>query len=368
MCAPDVKTIENGKNQKMLDCETKGTIVNGVGNNKSTGVAPSFRRSHSLSEASTHMTVGTLLSFFFVVLGSYLPSFLAPMAAKATYQYALFDYDPSLTHFDNTIGTWGTDYFLAFVMGVHIWRFPSTKRTTKLGSSHTKTSASHIHTRRSQGMLVCYLLSVLAGGLAHQFYTTIESRSHWTFRFLWTICVGTVTLASSFMGSIATEMNHIDRGEPSDGRKGNLVLPIIPTWFWIGFGICSTLVVIFGGMSFQRPACDIFMAGVTQIPSTFYVMAMYGLGLVEYPISKSTRAIGCIGFILNAPLLPMYPLLVQYTNLDLGSVNLLLHTWLFVAWSLQGMTLRQVAIALDEHESTSDKAAASATERTKKES
>ena len=49
-----------------------------------------------------------------------------------------------------------------------------------------------------------------------------------------------------------------------------------------------------------------------------------------------------IGFIGNAPLLPLYPLLVQYTNLTLAGINTLLHTWLLVMWGLQGMSLWHV--------------------------
>ncbi|KAL7569937.1 hypothetical protein ACA910_008597 [Epithemia clementina (nom. ined.)] len=378
MCAPDSTSIESisisSKRRHHAAART-----NNEGNENATKVTTttsqmarfSFsRRRHSLSEASSHLSAGTLLSVVFVVFATYFPFILAPMAAKATYQHASFNYNAEWSHFDNTFWTWGTDYFLALAMGILIWSFPSTKRPKQEASSSTtcEPSFSHVHTIRSQGMLWCYLLSVLAGGLAHQFYTTLESRAHWSFRLLWTICVGTVTAAPGFMGSVATELSHIDRETRGFGsnnsssvkqrsgslwtydRNGMIILPSIPTWFWTGFAICSTLIVAFGGMSFQRPACDIFVAGITQSPSTFYVMAMFGVGLVQYPISNVTRFMGAISFILNAPLLPLYPLLVQYTDWSLGTVNLFLHTWLLFSWSMQGLSLRQVAIALQEHE------------------
>lgn len=95
-----------------------------------------------------------------------------------------------------------------------------------------------------------------------------------------------------------------------------------------------------GYISFKRPACDIFIAGITQAPSTFYCLGALGLrkwgeeidskkkrdespiGLVRLPY----RLMFYIGFIGNAPLLPMYPLLVQYSGMSLAGINTLLHT------------------------------------------
>jgi hypothetical protein len=42
----------------------------------------------------------------------------------------------------------------------------------------------------------------------------------------------------------------------------------------------------------------------------------------------------------------MYPLLVQYTDWSLASVNTLLHSWLCVAWSMQGISMQHVIQAL----------------------
>lgn len=94
-----------------------------------------------------------------------------------------------------------------------------------------------------------------------------------------------------------------------------------------------------GYISFKRPACDIFIAGITQFPPTFYCMG--ALGLRNWPkrgdvaavkgespidlVRLSYRLMYYVGFIGNAPLLPMYPLLVQYTDMSLGGINTLLH-------------------------------------------
>ena len=373
MCAPDSRPIENVERKNETRPFSNGSNQETIPKPLNTKAEQGFssRRRHTMSEVSLHFVAGAVMSLFFAILAAYLPYFLAPKAAEATYQYAYYVYDRNLSYFDNTFWTWGTDYILAFAMGTLIWSFP---RSTK----GKQTSASRVQTRRSQGMLLSYLLSVLAGGLAHQFYTTFESRHHWSFRFLWTICVGTVTIAPAFMGTVATELNHIDwetrgsehseltsRNEPKGGfsslvfydRNGMVLLPHVPTWLWSGYAFCSTMIVILGGMSFERPACDIFIAGITQSPSTFYVMALLFFGLVRHPVSRWTRIVGTIAFIMNAALLPLYPLLVQYTDWELGTVNLFLHCWLFVSWSNQGITLRQLAIAVDEYESKQRKEA-----------
>lgn len=56
-----------------------------------------------------------------------------------------------------------------------------------------------------------------------------------------------------------------------------------------------------------------------------------------------------IGFIGNAPLLPLYPLLVQYTDWTLASINTLLHSWLLVMWGMQGLSLWHVCDVVDDY-------------------
>ena len=322
-------------------------------NNKDRSQRPLMRRSSSISELSFHFTSGSVASFAVILFSIYFPFLLAPFAAKETYHTAFYEYSVDTHHFDNTFWTYGTDYFLAFCMGCLI------------KSISTKHVLSATHAWRSRGLLACYLLSVTAGGIAHQFYTSIEQRNTWHFRCLWTICVGTVTAASGFMGSIGSELvRHDAAKEAQTGgdywqvkRRGgssssitsywsSLRVPELAEWFWVAFGCCTTAVCLAGGLSFQRPACDIFVAGITQFPSTFYMMMILACGLPLHPIRASTRIMGILGFILNAPLLPMYPLLVQYTNWSLASVNTLLHTWLLVAWGLQGLALRDIEIAI----------------------
>jgi len=289
-----------------------------------------LRRKSSVSEKSFHFTSGSVASAAVTAFSLWFPFALAPWAASETYHYAWYDYDPDVSHFDNTAWTYGTDYLLAACLGLLALSIP-------VGRS----AASRVHAWRSRGLLLCYLLSVLAGGVAHQFYTTLEQRNTWHFRLLWTVCVGCVTFASAFMGSIGSELVRFDRE-----RDLSTSMPVVPEWFWAAYGIFTTAVCASGGISFQRPACDIFIAGITQSPSTFYMMTIFLVGLPTHPVPRWTRVIGVLGFILNAPLLPMYPLLVQYTDWSLAGVNTLLHTWLLVAWGLQGLALRRIERSL----------------------
>ena len=83
----------------------------------------------------------------------------------------------------------------------------------------------------------------------------------------------------------------------------------------------------------ERPAADIFLAGITQTPPTVYTivaMASANWG----PHSKWPSIYLAIGSFLNAPLLPLYGILVRY-GLPLGVVNTILHTNLLVAWGMQ---------------------------------
>jgi hypothetical protein len=284
------------------------------------------------------------------------PLLLFPQAAIPTYQVASYKYDPHISFFDNTLLTYGTDYLIAVAMIWHIVSFPQppplTARTAAGGGGeHQHGQNSHCMMRytkiafHSKGLLASYAASVLFGGLCHQFYTSIDMRQTWHFRLLWTICVGFVTVAPGFMGAIATELVR------QDAQLKLAVLPAIPAWFWTGFASTVTMATIAGYFSFQRPACDIFVAGVTQFPTTFYLMAMLAIGLPSYAnLTRTTRYAGLIGFILMSFTLPSYPLAVQYTDLSLGQVNGILHVVLLTAWSLQGMTLRRICHALQESE------------------
>jgi len=277
---------------------------------------------------------GAVAAFGILAFSLWFPFFLAPQAAGRTYHRAFYQYDASKSHFDNTAWTYVTDYILAIVMAKSVYNIMKDSRK----------NISDRLCRRSASLLMLYCISVIAGGLAHQFITTLELRNSLYFRFLWIVCVGTVSAASCSMGMSGTEAVRQFQKQPNCSKM-LLQLPALNEAFWWTFGICLAAVCAMGGISYQRPACDIFIAGITQTISSFYMMIFFFL--VEHKrVTKFARSVGFVGFILNAPLLPMYPLLVQYTNLTLASVNTLLHCWLCVAWSMQGYSLHHLVKAL----------------------
>ena len=69
------------------------------------------------------------------------------------------------------------------------------------------------------------------------------------------------------------------------------------------------------------------------------------------PSIKHAERVLRIAFFLNAPLLPLYPVLVKQ-GLSLGVVNAILHLWLCVAWGLQFVSLNgfcwQLGLGFDQ--------------------
>jgi hypothetical protein len=289
-----------------------------------------------------------------IAFSLYFPFILAPYAASKTYDAAFYKYHPEMSHFDNTVWTYGTDYALAVVMAVIV------NTTLRLSTRNVTDKLC----RRSSSLLLLYAVSVIAGGCAHQFFTTLDSRNTLAFRFLWTVCVGTVCSGSISMGMSGSEairkfqqlQQQQQEREPNNDTSSLLLMkvPVLTDAFWLAYGGTVTIVCALGGISFQRPACDIFIAGITQSPSTFYCMIFFLLVRHER-VQLWAKVVGFVGFILNAPLLPMYPLLVQYTDWSLASVNTLLHCWLCVAWSMQGISMRHVIRALNSSENTKKK-------------
>ena len=103
-------------------------------------------------------------------------------------------------------------------------------------------------------------MSVLSGGYAHYTFKTIEELNSMQFRICWIICVGCVTAAGGFMGSCGSQiylaMNHSVAKE-----KVRFRLVHVSDLLWFIYGGFMTYVCANGEISYQRPACDIFVAG-----------------------------------------------------------------------------------------------------------
>ncbi|KAL7475881.1 hypothetical protein ACHAW6_001777 [Cyclotella cf. meneghiniana] len=279
-------------------------------------------------------------------------------AALATYIPASYRYDAVHTRFDNTAWTYGTDYVLTAVMGI-IGCFI----LSKPGRSSRRLR------HYSAALLGCYALSTLPGGYAHQTVVGAERLNAMHFCRLGIVCVGNVSFASCWMGLIGREVARL-----FDSRS---VVPQGPWYFWPVYGSFMTAACALGYMSFKRPACDIFIAGITQFPTTFYCLAALLVGARNHGLKKrvgldydSQKDVGsgspdshpidnvllrykimyCVGFIGNAPLLPMYPILVQYSGMSLAGINTLLHSWLMVMWGMQGISLLHLCRVVDKWE------------------
>ena len=290
----------------------------------------------------TYTALGIATSVLVTLFSLYLPFWVgSPEAAKDTYHLARFEYEADKHHFDITAWTYGTDYGLALTM--LLWCASMLLQQNHYGIRNNNGPL----VRHIWGLFGGYAVSTLAGALSHQHYVNIELRSTWHFRVLWTVCVGTVTLASSSMGSIASELV-VRFAQQETPNKQRLPTVYVPPVFWQSYAIMTTLFAIFGWFSYQRPACDIFIAGITQFPSSFYIIWVLAKIGQQSPhlLRASYTYIGMLSFIANAPLLPIYPLFVQYTSMNLAQVNTFLHSWLFISWSMQAFAMRHVRQAV----------------------
>ena len=129
-------------------------------------------------------------------------------AGKLTFIPARWVYDDIDSRFDNTFLTYGTDYgiaiFMAFATYKCLTASPYTHLYTAISNQHDSSAKSL--KLRSAALFLSYASSVLAGGIAHQFFTNVpDSLNTVSFRILWTICVGSVTAAGGFMGMCGSQ-------------------------------------------------------------------------------------------------------------------------------------------------------------------
>lgn len=280
-------------------------------------------------------------------------------AAEKTFLRTSFKYDRVDTLFDNTILTWGTDYAIGAIMTYLAIRCICAT-TSQRGMRNE--GASRKLRKTSAALLLLYTISVLAGGIAHQTFTTIDSLNTNSFRVLWTICVGTVTAAGLPMGMIGSELCRRLNAN-ADESKVRFRMPIIPDSFWYIYAGYFTLTCALGGISYKRPACDIFAAGASQfVPTAYNLLVLLSIrwddacaieaksivsGITIRDIKIPYRLMFYVGFLSNSPLLPVYPLLVQYTQLPLGIVNAILHVNLTLSWGMQGLCLHHFCKAMN---------------------
>mmetsp|Transcript_10975 Transcript_10975/g.14721 ORF Transcript_10975/g.14721 Transcript_10975/m.14721 type:complete len:359 (+) Transcript_10975:253-1329(+) len=355
MCKPSGSDNQNSH----LRQRNGASVSNG---NKS--VEPEVNASLGASQKDSTSPFFNILFLLLISYGSlefaqWFPYQLFPEAALATYVPASYQYDEIETRFDNTIWTWGTDYGLFIIFSYAAYRC-----FTAVASPKGRSPSARLRTL-SAALLALYAISVFAGGWAHQFFLTLDSLNTVEFRIIWTICVGTVTAAGGVMGAIGSEISRSFNVRSSHLVKEEIFsTPAFPDWFWAGWAIYMTSACAIGSISFKRPACDIFIAGTTQfVPSVHCVSSLFVRYWADQKAHKGQNNSGevrrlyrifhYVGFFFNAPLLPSYPLLVQYTSLSLGTVNSLLHFWLLMGWGMQALSLYHLSTGLSSSSTTS---------------
>mgnify|MGYP003386000130 FL=1 len=111
---------------------------------------------------------------------------------------------------------------------------------------------------------------------------------------------------------------------------------IFATHTWIVWGYVLLMLITLGGLSCVRPACDIFLAGVTQSIPVFYLQyCLYVTTFCHHTLSRVTFGLLFIGVILNAPLIVLYPHLLDMFGAPI--TNVCLHATLLLSWGSQGV-------------------------------
>ena len=260
-------------------------------------------------------------------------------------------YDETNTVFCDSVWTWGTDYILATFMALGAYRLYFRSYTT----SRSREVLSGVPTTASI-LMILYTLSVLSGGYAHQHYHTVKSLNTQSFKITWFICVGTVAMAGGPIGAIGS---NLAKSFNKMNAESYFHVPILPNVFWVGWSILFTAWCYNGDMSYKRPPCDIFIAGTTQaLPSFYSILVLLSFKwksnkndlILKSFLEKVTpmhRFLYMLCWVLNAPLLPVYPHLL-HVGLPEHVINTMLHCNLFVAWSLQSYTTRRFCLIIDE--------------------
>eukprot|EP00565_Helicotheca_tamesis_P002102 CAMPEP_0185731690 /NCGR_PEP_ID=MMETSP1171-20130828/13759_1 /TAXON_ID=374046 /ORGANISM="Helicotheca tamensis, Strain CCMP826" /LENGTH=408 /DNA_ID=CAMNT_0028401005 /DNA_START=124 /DNA_END=1350 /DNA_ORIENTATION=- len=375
MCKPD-NTAEHPKQSYMRQRSNANvnngnknvTIQNEKGQRQDSNIESYAKNASQSNEGNSlyfNLPFSLLLTYGSLEFAQWFPYVLAPQAAVATYVPASWRYDEFETRFDNSIWTWGTDYGLCVIFSYAAYKCYTAYKSEDSAEGRAASARLRI---LSAAMMALYAISVFAGGWAHQFFTTLDSLNTTEFRIIWTICVGTVTAAGGLMGAIGSEVSRSFRPGSRLASRELFSPPAFPGWFWAVWAIYMTSACAIGSISFKRPACDIFIAGTTQFVPTVHAISSLFVryfrekkreekqkdGNSSGEVLRLYRVLYYVGFAFNSPLLPAYPLLVQYTSLSLGSVNTLLHAWLLAGWGMQAIGLFHLSSVLSSSGAKTD--------------
>jgi hypothetical protein len=393
MCLNSIQIDDNAKPVSTAKISPSSSSSS---SNSSMNTAPNDNTTKSnTGNSSLPLPIWLLVTYISKEFAVFLATHQSEAASK-TFVPAYYSYDEDETSFDNTFLTWGTDYMLALLFTYVTYKcYKMSSSSSDDGSSSSNSNSAFMTTPtkpsslgyKAAALFGSYAMSVLCGGYAHYTYTTLDSLNTLSFRIWWTICVGSVTAAGGFMGMCGSEIYHQlkkhdmiqDDTSGSGAGTGGILgrsrfnLFQVSTFQWWIYAIVMTGFCIVGDISYKRPACDIFVAGTGQFfPTVYCELVLLSFrwrdaatpvegkwsasssssssssrhAVIYNRIGRTFRIMYYAGFALNAPLLPSYPLLVQYTNLSLGVVNAIMHMNLTVAWGMQALTVYHVCKAI----------------------
>jgi len=241
---------------------------------------------------------------------------------RLTYVRAQWLYNAD-ARFDNTWGTYVTDYLLAALFAGHMLRLCAIAKPSSL--------RVQIYV-----LLLFYSASTGLGGIIHHWH----DGSHFplnslAFRASWTLVVGFTAAAGGVFGLIANSIWRLNSTDSS---------PMLPDLFWIAWSVLLSVLVLLGAFSCMRPACDIFIAGTTMSLPTMYLH----MAVLSCPSTVATWRWWLLqaGLLGNIPCIFVYPWFVQRSGLQLGAINALLHLVLALSWSFQAIGLTHVCHAI----------------------
>jgi len=296
---------------------------------------------------------------------------------RNTYVWAGWKYGAG-ARFDNTWGTWATDYGIALLciaqaIGIYL--------DAPLGQMSSLR-------KRSIGLLLTYAASTGLGGLTHQLHDgTTGALNTPFFRGMWMVVVGLTAIGGSWFGLIGNELlrmrtlegvhftdstdsasshrrDRCPRRRPGSRVQERRALSTKAVWIdraapvqipllsipglrdtaWLFWAVVLVVLVVMGVFSCVRPACDVFILGATQALPTFYLQVAVLTASPMLPASTSTKL--QLGLMGNVPLIFAYPWLVVHSGLSLGSINAMLHSVIALSWGLQGRGLYEACHAL----------------------
>jgi len=276
---------------------------------------------------------------------SRFPFLVMAKEAKATYIPAYYSYDPQESRFCASAWTYVTDYVLGAQMiylAHKILKGASSVSSTSKSLSPVDNRTSVRLKHLGSALMSMYAVQFTVAGILHQFMGSFESRNTMVFRILWTVVVTMVSASGGVIGAFASEL----------AREGLHLRHVPSDWFWIGYTTLVTAITFSGIMSYQRPAVDTFIAGTSQAGSTFFLVGIVALmgsmnrrsnGEAKNKFLSMLDTTQCIvGFLMNGFLLPVYTLALYHTNISIPQLNTTMHSWLFICYTLQGLSLSKI--------------------------